>query len=511
MNICLRYRTLLVFTFIAFILLTTACGTSKHSLTRVANPTPKREFRGAWVQTVGQSRYRQMNSAAMRYYLTEMVRKFDEAGINAVIFQIRPEADALYRSELEPWSRFLTGTQGLAPDDPDFDPLAFIIEECHKRGMELHAWLNPYRVKTHVDNELAPEHIYWKHPERFVQYGTQLFFDPGLPENRAFICEVVSDIVTRYDVDAIHMDDYFYPYPIAGQSFPDDESFERYAASQGFLPSQRDDWRRDNVNQLIQQLKLTIASTKPWVRFGISPFGIYRNKRSDPDGSDTNGLQNYDDLYADIKLWVEKGWIDYTLPQLYWERGHAAADYTILLHWWNKHNFKRPLYIGQDLKRSIDKRELEVKIKQTREMSFVHGNCYWYGYQVLDNFEGVADVMKGDLHKAPALIPAYTHMHDGCPDKVQNLNEVFTEDMHFLAWDHERKPTDPRAAQRFVVYRFRKGEKVDVSRAKNIVTITSDNFIMLPYEGGASRYTYAVTALDAFWNESKVRKVKVTL
>ena len=257
----------------------------------MADPTPKREFRGAWVQTVGQFRYRQMNSAAMRHYLTEMVRKFDEAGINAVIFQVRPEADAFYRSRLEPWSRFLTGTQGVAPDDPDFDPLAFIIKECHKRGMELHAWLNPYRIKTHVDNELAPEHIYWEHPERFVQYGTQLFFDPGLPENRTFICEVVRDIVTRYDVDAIHMDDYFYPYPIAGQSFPDDESFKRYAASQGFTPSQRGDWRRDNVNRLIQQLKLTIASIKPWVRFGISPFGIYRNRSSDPDGSETNGLQ----------------------------------------------------------------------------------------------------------------------------------------------------------------------------------------------------------------------------
>jgi uncharacterized lipoprotein YddW (UPF0748 family) len=452
-----------------------------------------------------------MNSAAMRHYLTEMVRKFDEAGINAVIFQVRPEADAFYRSELEPWSRFLTGTQGMAPDDPDFDPLAFIIEECHKRGMELHAWLNPYRVKTHLDNELAPEHIYWKYPERFVQYGTQLFFDPGLPENRAFICEVVRDIVTRYDVDAIHMDDYFYPYPIAGQSFSDDESFERYAATQGFTPSQRGDWRRDNVNRLIKELKLTIVSTKPWVRFGISPFGIYRNKRSDPDGSDTNGLQNYDDLYADIKLWVEKGWIDYNLPQLYWERGHAAADYTTLLHWWNKHNFKQPLYIGQNLQRSIDKNELEVKIRQTREMSFVHGNCYWYGYQVLDNFEGVADVMKDDLHKAPALIPAYTHMHGGRPGKVQNLNEVFTEDMHFLAWDHERKRSNPKAAQRFVVYRFRKGERVDINRAEHIVGITPDNFFTLPYEGGVNRYTYAVTALDAFWNESKARKIKVTL
>jgi Uncharacterized protein conserved in bacteria len=499
------------FFFFLIMLLLTACGTSKTVPTRLSDDAPKREFRGAWIQTVGQSRYRQMNSAAMKHYLTEMVRKLDEAGINAVIFQIRPEADAFYQSELEPWSRFLTGEQGKAPDDSGFDPLAFIIEECHKRGMELHAWLNPYRVKTNTTNTLAPDHIYWRYPERFVQYGSQLFFDPGLPENRSFICQVVRDIVSRYEVDAIHMDDYFYPYPIAGTPFPDDKSFRMYASSQGFSSSQRADWRRNNVNLLIQQIKYTIAGTKPWVRFGISPFGIYRNKRSDSDGSDTNGLQNYDDLYADIKLWVEKGWIDYNLPQLYWEIGHSAADYTTLLHWWNTHNFEQPLYIGQDLKRSIDKNELQTKIRQSREMSFVHGNCYWYGYQILDNFSGVADILKTDIHRAKALIPAYTHMHKGRPDKVKKLTEVFTEDMHFLTWEHKREPLKPEAARKFVVYRFRNNEKADINRAENIVAVTPDNFFVLPYEGGNTRYTYVVTALDAFGNESKSKKIKVKL
>lgn len=497
--------------FLLIILTATACGTTKQTLTRVPDATPKREFRGAWVQTVGQSRYSQMNSAAMKHYISDMVRKFDEAGINAVIFQIRPEADAFYRSPLEPWSRFLTGEQGKAPDDPGFDPLAFIIEECHKRGMELHAWLNPYRVKSNINNPLAKEHIYWKYPERFVQYGNQLFFDPGLPENRGFICEVVRDIVSRYEVDAIHMDDYFYPYPIAGSAFPDDKSFNMYAATQGFSTSQRDDWRRNNVNLLIQQIKLTIAGAKPWVRFGISPFGIYRNKRSDPDGSDTNGLQNYDDLYADIKLWVEKGWIDYNLPQLYWEIGHTAADYNTLLHWWNAHNFEQPLYIGQDLKRSIDKNELVTKISQSREMSFVHGNCYWYGYQILDNFSGVADMLKTDIHRSKSLIPAYTHMHKGRPSTIKKLKDVYTEDMHFLAWEPAKNPTNPELAQRFVIYRFRKGEKVDVNRAENIIQVTPDNFFVLPYENGKTNYTYVVTALDAFHNESKPAKIKVKI
>ena len=496
---------------VLLILFFSACGTPKKALTRQADFMPKREFRGAWIQTVGQSRYQQMNSAAMKHYLSEMVRKLDEAGVNTVIFQIRPEADAFYKSELEPWSRFLTGVQGKAPYDPSFDPLAFLIEACHRRGMELHAWMNPYRVKTNISNKLAEGHIYERYPERFVQYGNQLFFDPGLPENRSFICEVVHDIVSRYDVDAIHMDDYFYPYPIAGTPFPDDKSFSMYAASQGFSPSQRGDWRRNNVNLLIQQIKYTIAGTKPWVRFGISPFGIYRNKRNDPNGSDTNGLQNYDDLYADIKLWVEKGWIDYNLPQLYWEIGHAAADYTTLLHWWNDNNFGQHLYIGQDLKRSIDKNELQTKIRQTREMPFVHGNCYWYGYQVLDDFKGVTGILQKDIHRAKALVPAYTHMHDGRPSTVKKLAEVFTEDMHFLTWEHKKIASRPEMAQKFVVYRFAHNEKVDINRAENILQVTPDNFFVLPYEGGDQKYTYVVTSLDAFGNESKQKKIKVKL
>lgn len=507
MNTISRY---IFFCFAAVLL--SACGTSKTTLTRAADPAPKHEFRGAWIQTVFQDRYVKMNSAAMKHYLTEMVRKLNEAGINAVIFQVRPEADAFYKSDIEPWSRFLTGEQGKAPDDPQFDPLAFLIGECHKRGMELHAWLNPYRVQASLNSRLAPNHLYHREPHRFLQYGNQLFFDPGLPENRGHICDVVRDIVARYDVDAIHMDDYFYPYPIAGTPFPDDRSFATYAETQGFSPTQRDEWRRNNVNLLIQQLKYTIAGEKPWVRFGISPFGIYRNKRNDPNGSQTDGLQNYDDLYADIKLWVEKGWIDYNLPQLYWEIGHPRADYTTLLHWWNANNFERPLYIGQDLKRSIDKKELDTKVRQSREMAFVHGNCFWYGYLITENTDDAATVLQSSgAHKAKSLIPPYTYLHKGRPGAVKKLTQSFTADMHFLTWEHHKQPHNPEAAQRFVVYRFRYGEKVDTRRAQNIVAVTPDNFYALPYEGGRNRYTYVVAPLDAFWNEGKGKKIGVKL
>ena len=508
----MNFKSFVQFLSLLFIiLLFFGCGTSKKSLTQTPELYPKREFRGAWIHTVGQSRYQQMNSAAMKHYITDMVRKLDNAGINAVIFQIRPEADAFYKSDLEPWSRYLTGKQGKAPDDPTFDPLEFIIEECHKRGMELHAWMNPYRVQSNIKSELAHDHMYWSHPERFLQYGNQLYFDPGLPENRGFINEVVRDIVSRYDVDAIHMDDYFYPYPIAGEPFPDDEGFNRYAASQGFSANQRDDWRRNNVNLLIQQVKLAIAGVKPWVRFGISPFGIYRNKRNTPDGSgsETNGLQNYDELYADVKLWVEKGWIDYNMPQLYWEIGHKLADYTTLIDWWNANNFEQPLYIGQDLKRSVDKNELDEKISHSRELSFVDGNCYWYGYLILDNYEDVANTLATTTHRAKSLIPAYSHMHKGRPDKVKKLKDVFTEDMHFLTWNKEQKNTNPEKAQKFVVYRFRKGERVNINDATKILKVTPDNFFVIPYENGNTKYTYVVTSLDAFHNESKPVKVNV--
>ena len=508
MRLKLIARFIVVVTFFSMLL---ACGSSKKSLTQIPELYPKREFRGAWIQTAWQSRYQQMNSAAMRHYIVEMVRKLDDAGINALLFQIRPEGDAFYKSDLEPWSRFLTGIQGKAPDDPTFDPLEFIIDECHKRGMELHAWINPYRAKSSLMAELAPNHLYWSHPERFIEYGNQLFFDPGLPENRAFITTVVRDIVSRYDVDAIHMDDYFYPYPKDGEEFRDNKSFNRYAASQGFKPSQRDDWRRNNVNLLIQQVKIAIASTKPWVRFGVSPFGIYRNKQSTPDGSgsNTNGLQNYDDLYADIKLWVEKGWIDYNIPQVYWEIGHQLADYTTLVQWWNANNFEQPLYIGQDLKRSVDKDELDHKIRQCRSLSFVGGSCYWYGYLVMDNYANVANKLSMQTHKAKSLIPAYTHMHKGRPSKVKELADVYTEDMHFLTWESDKDPTNPESANYFVVYRFKKGEKVDTSNALNIVETTGDNFYVLPYEDGQTEYTYVITAVDSFHNESKAARIKV--
>ena len=252
-----------------------------------------------------------MTPAQMRKDFIRKLNTLQACGINAIIFQVRPEADAFYQSDIEPWSRFFTGEQGRAPEG-NFDPMAFLIEECHKRNMEFHAWLNPYRASTAGNTRFAASHIYHRHPEWFVTYNKQILFDPGLPECRQFICRVVKDIVSRYDVDAIHMDDYFYPYPAGGAPFPDERSFRKYGVPKGYTEATKGNWRRQNVNTLISELRRTILLTKPWVRFGISPFGIYRNKKSTPDGSgsNTNGLQNYDDLYADVLHWVKQGWID---------------------------------------------------------------------------------------------------------------------------------------------------------------------------------------------------------
>ncbi|MBQ3152895.1 MAG: family 10 glycosylhydrolase, partial [Bacteroidaceae bacterium] len=310
----------------------------------VAGDNPKREFRGAWIQAVN-GQYLGMDRDETKRYLTTMLDNLKRANVNAIIFQVRVEGDALYRSNLEPWSRFLTGTQG---KDPGWDPLEFMVAESHARGMELHAWINPYRARTKGTLRLSPAHQFSKHPERFIGYESQLFFNPSLQENRDWICKVVKDIVSRYDVDALHIDDYFYPYPVGGKEFNDEAWFQK--DSRGI--KDKGDWRRDNVNRLIYQMHRTVRETKPWVKFGVSPFGIYRNISSSPTGSDTKGLESYDALYADVLHWVNEGWVDYCIPQVYWEIGHTAADYETLVRWWAKYASNRPLYIGQDVNRT---------------------------------------------------------------------------------------------------------------------------------------------------------------
>ena len=474
---------------------------------------PKREFRAAWIQSVN-GQFRGMPTEKLKQNLIGQLNSLQKAGINAIIFQVRPEADALYASRLEPWSRFLTGVQGKAPE-PYWDPMQFMIDECHKRGMEFHAWINPYRTKTTLKSELAPNHVYNIHPEWFVTYGDQIYFDPALPESREHICKIVSDIVSRYDVDAIHMDDYFYPYPIKGVDFPDNASFARYGG--GF--SNKADWRRGNVNILIKKLHETIRGIKPWVKFGISPFGIYRNQKTDPLGSNTNGLQNYDDLYADVLLWAREGWIDYNIPQIYWEIGHKAADYETLVDWWAKHTENRPLFIGQAVMNTIQHadpknpsiNQLPRKMALQRSYQTIGGSCQWYAAAVVENRGHYRDLLVSEYHKYPALIPVSPFMDDKAPGKVKKLKPVWTEDGYILFWTEPKAKTEMDKAVQYVIYRFNNKEKVDLHDPSHIVAITRDNFYKLPYESGDVKYQYVVTALDRLHNESKAVKKKVKL
>ena len=477
------------------------------------SPYPKREFRGAWIQAVN-GQFRGIPTEKLKQTLIDQLNSLQGAGINAIIFQVRPEADALYASQLEPWSRFLTGVQGQAPS-PYWDPMQFMIDECHKRGMEFHAWINPYRVKTSLKSELSPNHLYNIHPEWFVTYNNQLFFDPALPESRRHICMVVADIVSRYDVDAIHMDDYFYPYPAKGMDFPDDASFARYGG--GF--TNRADWRRSNVNILIQKIHETIRGLKPWVKFGISPFGIYRNEKNDPLGSKTNGLQNYDDLYADVLLWARNGWVDYNIPQIYWQIGHPAADYETLVKWWAKNTENRPLFIGQSVMNTIQNadpknpsvNQLPRKMALERAYQTIGGSCQWPASAVVENAGKYRDALVQEYHKYPALVPVFDFMDDKAPGKVRKVKKVWTEDGYMLFWTAPKAKDEMDRAVQYVVYRFDDKEKVNIDDASHIVAVTRNNFYKLPYKDGKNKYRYVVTALDRLHNESKSVSKKVKL
>ena len=468
----------------------------------------KREMRGAWIQCVN-GQFQGMGTQRMQQTLAYQLDELRKDGVNTIIFQVRPECDALYESSIEPWSRFLTGTQG-QPPSPYWDPLGWMIEQCHARGMELHAWINPYRARTKNTTMLAPNHIQVRKPQNCFDYDGLTILNPGIPENRDYICEVARDIVTRYDVDGIHMDDYFYPYPTAGQTIPDDQQYQLY--NNGIRD--RGDWRRYNVNLFIEQFYKTVHKAKPWVKVGISPFGIYRNKRSSDIGSNTNGLQNYDDLYADVLLWVNNGWLDYCVPQLYWEIGHKAADYDTLIRWWNQYAGKRPLIIGEDVERTVkatdpanpSQSQMNAKYRLHRQMPNVKGTVLWYAKAVVDNIGNYGSSLRSYYWSKPVLQPDMSFISKKTPKKVRKLKPVWTSDGYMLFWtapkgnDWYRKPVG------YVVYRFAKGQKQDLSDASKIVAVTTDTYCPLPYVEGKAKYTYYVTALNRLHNESKPRK-----
>lgn len=485
-----------------FILTIALCHTSMTAQT-------KREFRGAWIQAVN-GQWTGMGRDQMQKTLTYQLDELQKDGVNAIFFQVRPECDALYQSSIEPWSRFLTARQGQAPS-PYWDPLQWMTEQCHKRGMELHAWINPYRAKTKTTNELAQSHVAVRYPGRVFSYDGQYILNPALKENRDFICHVCGDILRRYDVDGLHYDDYFYPYPVAGQQIPDQQDFQR--DPRGF--KNIGDWRRDNVNLFVKQLHDTVRAVKPWVKVGVSPFGIYRNKRSSDIGSNTNGLQNYDDLYADILLWVEKGWVDYCVPQIYWEIGNKAADYETLIKWWNQYCSKRPLYIGEDVERTVKAADLSnpqtnqmnAKYRLHSQLANVKGTVLWYAKAAVDNVGNYGTMLRQVYWKTPALQPQMPWIDKKAPKKVKGLKMMNFGKGPVLMWREPKGKTWKDKAVRYVVYRFPHGTSVNLDDASSILAITPDAFYELP-TAVKDRSTYVVTSLDRLSNESKGKKKK---
>lgn len=474
----------------------------------------KREFRGAWIQCVN-GQFQGIGTQEMQRTLRYQLDELQKDGVNAIIFQVRAECDALYPSRYEPWSKFLTGRQG-TPPSPYWDPLQWMIDECHRRGMELHAWINPYRAKTKTTSQLAANHIAVTHPDRIFSYDGLYILNPALPENRDYICRVVDDIVSRYDVDGIHIDDYFYPYPAAGQTIPDQRDFQH--DSRGFTDIR--DWRRDNVDLFVKQLGESVHQRKPWVKFGVSPFGIYRNQKSDPrNGSRTSGLQNYDDLYADVLKWVNNGWIDYCVPQLYWEIGNRAADYQELIGWWNRKAANRPLYIGEDVLRTVKyadpqnpaSHQLPAKHRLHRQAANVQGTVLWYAKAAVDNPGNYGTLLRTDYWRYPSLQPLMPFIDGDAPSKPKKVKAKHERDGCYLTWKAPKGKGWQNEAHRYVVYRFLPGEPLDTDDPSKIVGMPYDNRLRLDYKDGRTRYIYVVTALDRMSNESTGKKKKVKL
>jgi uncharacterized lipoprotein YddW (UPF0748 family) len=382
-------------------------------------PEPMREFRGAWIATVANIDWPSKPGLSVAQQKAELISLLDRAAqmhFNAVLFQVRPASDAMYASPSEPWSEYLTGAMGKAPE-PFYDPLAFAIEEAHKRGLELHAWFNPFRARHLLSKSpVALNHISKTHPELVRKYGDQLWLDPGEPAARAYVLRVVMDVVNRYDVDGVTFDDYFYPYPekdSAGHEldFPDDASWKKFGAPNRLS---RADWRRQNINQFIQNIYQSIKAVKPWVQFGVSPFGIWRPQNP----LQIHGLDAYANLYADSRQWLANGWVDYLAPQLYWPVASHEQSFPVLLQWWRAQNVKGrhiwPALNDSAVGEKFSTNEISRQIQIAREQS-VGGKIHYHLRSILEN-PALTDSIRA-AYAQPALVPASPWLDSVPPEK----------------------------------------------------------------------------------------------
>lgn len=482
--------------------------------TAAAQSPPKREFRGAWIATFGGIDWpnRNQSPATQRSALITILNHHQATGINAVFLQVRSQCDALYPSAIEPWSADLTGTQGKAPN-PLWDPLQFAIDECHKRGMELHAWINPYRAVSSATNlpGFAPNHVAKLHPEWTLPAGAQLILNPGLAAVRDYVTSVIADIVQRYDVDGIHFDDYFYP----NAAYNDDATFAAY--SRGF--TNKADWRRDNVNLLIQQVGTTVVGLKPWVKFGVSPSGIYRNSNNPAIGTPTSGLEHYTTLYADSRKWLQEGWIDYLAPQVYWYIGQSGSDYSKIVPWWNNNAYGRHMYIGLAGYKVgtagwTSPSQVPNQVRLNRGLSNIGGQAVYNTNSLRSNPLGFRDSLRTDFYRKPALQPAMPWRDNTPPGAPVELTALkWGSDSVVLEWTNTAATTgELDKARQFVVYRSENPD-VDITDAENILVIANSDSTRYSDRTAmpGTTYYYAVTAVDRLHNESAASNTAANL
>ncbi len=482
--------------------------------TKAEGQSPKREFRGAWVATVANIDFPSTQGLSEQRFRDEWVETVDllkEAGFNAVLAQVRPTGDAFYRSKISPWSKYLSGKQGKPLADA-FDPLTFMVEEAHKRNLEFHAWLNPYRASMDTSTvTLSEMHPYKNHPEWFMSYGGKLYFNPAMPEVRNYITEVVTEIVMDYKVDGIHFDDYYYPYPAAGELLPDAADFAKY----GFGFFSIEDWRRHNVDMLIGQISSMIKLVSPSVKFGVSPFGVWRNSSKDAAlGSATRaGVATYDDLYADVRSWLEKGWVDYVVPQIYWHIGFSLADYEVLLNWWAKNSFGRNVYAGQaSYKVGVNKepewgngREIPKQVRLNRSTPGIQGSIFYNFTSLRKNPFGITDSLRINYYKTPALLPelGYMKLPVAPTPTIEKPRCVKTGGLKF----HCTMKDPDKAAKTLVIYRFEDRRPGDYNNPENILQIirlNGETKVEVVDETAAKdkTYTYVASTMNAQHTES---------
>ena len=392
------------FLYIIPILFLLSCATTK---------APKEEFRGVWIATVANidwPKHPDDNLAKKKLDFIGILDFYKKMNFNAAIVQVRTAGDAFYPTDLAPWSRYLTGTEGEAPKGFE-KPLEWMIAETHKRGMEFHAWLNPYRATVSLDTSLLSKtHDYYQHPDWIIKYGKKNYYNPGLPEVREKFNNIIKELVTKYEVDAIHFDDYFYPYKVEGETFNDEETFKKYGLQHQTL----EDWRRSNVDSLVRNVHETIKTNKPWVQFGISPFGVWKNRSTDPRGSDTKaGQTTYEDLYADPLLWVQEGWLDYLAPQVYWSMEYAVASHEVITTWWANNTPNTNLYVGNGtykIKNNADKawkkkNEIPKQLNFARDLENIDGNIFFSAKSLIGQHEKVNKKLQKKYYSLPAQNP----------------------------------------------------------------------------------------------------------